>query len=388
MEKNDKKMMAVVRGAGIAAVFVVAASFAVPTVRAAYFGTGRNVTLDAPAVVDQNVYAAGTDVSVSAPVTGDVFAAGDVVYISSRVTGDIMALGSTVMIQGAEAQDVRVAAANLTVGGAFSGELLAAGASVTVTPGTTIAKDSYIAASDLSFDGDASGTLYVMGGTVYFDGTTRGNLVIKNAKEVTIGPDAMIGGNLEYTAPRAASIAQRARIGGTTLFHQAQTRDAHNAWAPFLAILTLWWLVKLAIILAGAYLLWYAFKKDVTSIASRVVNGFWKELLRGFLVAVALPIASVIAIFTVIGALPGVVALFAYAAVMIAAVPMAGIVSATIIWSRRKEALRWYHILLGTIALPIVALVPFVGWIVACAVYLASFGALTLFLSERIMKRS
>ncbi len=387
MEKNIGKGIVAMIG-GIAA-FACAAAIAIPSAHAAYFGTGRNVTVDAPATFDQNVYAAGVDVAVSAPVTGDVLAAGDVVYISSRATGDIMALGSTVMIQGAEAQDVRTAAANLTVGGTFSGELLAAGASVTVTPGTAIAKDSYIAAGNLSFDGDASGTLYVTGGTVYFDGRTGGNLVIRNAKDVTIGPDAAIEGNLEYTAPRAASIAQSAHIGGTTLFHKAPTPAERDAWAgPFLAILTLWWLLKLATILAGAYLFWYAFRKDSVLVVFRAARGFWKELLRGFVVAVALPIASLVAIFTVIGALPGIVALLAYATVMLAAAPVAGIVSASLIWRRRKENLRWYHILFGTAIFAVVALVPFVGWIVAGAIYLASFGSLAMFLWERIVKNA
>ncbi len=376
-------------GLALAATIASFAMYAVPAAHAAYFNAGRNVTVENAATVAQNVYVAGASVAVSSPVNGDVLAAGSTLYISSKASGDIMAIGSNVIIQGASAQDVRVAAANLTVGGTFSGELAAAGASVTVTPGTTIAKDSYIAGASISFDGSESGSLYLAGGAVYFDGTTGGNLVIKNAKQVTIGPDAVIGGNLDYTAQASATIEPGAHIAGATTFHQTVVKQSPDAWmGPFAVLITLWWFIKFLMMLTAAYLFWYVLRRDATEIVTRATHGFWKELLRGFVVAVALPVAAIIALITVIGMIPGIAAFLAYGLVLLVACPMAGIVTAAVIWRNRTPNLRWYHILLGVLILDIIGFIPFIGWIVALAVYLASFGALVMVLWLRIIKRA
>lgn len=379
------------KAAGVALAATVAsfAMSAVPAAHAAYFNAGKNVTVESTATVAQNVYVAGASVAISSPVNGDVLAAGSTLYISSKATGDIMAIGSNVTIQGASAQDVRVAAANLTVGGAFSGELAAAGASVTVTPGTTIAKDSYIAGANISFDGSESGSLYLAGSAVYFDGTTGGNLVIKNAKQVTIGPDAVIGGSFDYTAQAPATIDQGSHIAGATTFHQAAVKQASNDWiAPFAALITLWWFIKFLMMLTAAYLFWYVLRRDAAEVTARATHGFWKELLRGFVIAVALPIAAIIALITVIGVIPGIAALLSYGLMLLVACPVAGVVTAAIIWHKRQSNLAWYHILLGVLILDVVGLVPFIGWIVALAVYLASFGALVMVLWLRIVKKA
>ena len=383
---NSRRFKAV--GVALAAAIASFAMYAVPAAHAAYLNAGRNVTVESAATVAQNVYVAGASVAISSPVNGDVLAAGSTLYISSKASGDIMAIGSNVTIQGASAQDVRAAAANLTVGGTFSGELAAAGASVTVTPGTTIAKDSYIAGASISFDGSESGSLYLAGGAVYFDGTTGGNLVIKNAKQVTIGPDAVIGGNLDYAAPASATIEQGAHIAGATTFHQVAVKQSSDAWmGPFAVLITLWWFIKFLMILTAAYLFWYVLRRDATEIASRATHGFWKELLRGFVIAVALPVAAIIALLTVIGVVPGIVALLAYGLVLLVACPMAGIVTAAIIWRKRNLNLGWYHVLLGVLIINIIGFIPFIGWVVALAVYLASFGALAMALWLRIIKK-
>jgi len=355
---------------------------------AAYFKTGKSVVVGSSAAISDNVYAAGASVSVSAPVEGDLLAAGGTLYLSGQVSQDIMAIGGTVIVAGSSAEDIRLIGGNVTVSGSYSGEAVIAGGQVAVMSGTTITKDSYLAGGSVTFGGNEAGNLKIAGGAVYVDGTVGGNLTVKGGKEVTIGPNAVIKGNFDYTAQNKATIENGAQIVGTTTFHEAPApaATAGGFFKSFAVILTIGWIAKFLMVLTAAYLLWYVMRSDMVETVKRITSGFWKELLRGFVILVAMPIAAIIALATIIGVLPGLVGLLLYGALLIASAPVAGIVTASLL-KKLKTDLRWYHILLGALVFEVVKLIPFVGWIAAFIVYLLSVGAFAMVLKQRFGKR-
>ncbi len=366
----------------------VFAFFAPGVSEAAYFKTGKSVVVGSTAAINDNVYAAGASVSVSAPVEGDLLAAGGTLYIASPVSQDIMAAGGTVIVVGSSAQNVRLIGGNITLSGTYTGEAVAAGGQVAIMTGTTITKDSYLAGGSVNFAGNEAGNLKIAGSAVYVDGTVGGNLTVKGGKEVTIGPNAVIKGNFEYTAQQKATIENGAQILGTTTFHEAPApvATASGFFESFAAILTIGWIAKFLMVLTAAYLLWYLMRNDMVEAVKRITSGFWKELLRGFVILVATPIAAIIALVTVIGALPGIVGLLLYGSLLIVSVPVAGIVVASLL-KKFKTDLRWYHILLGVLVFEIVKLIPFIGWIATFIIYLLAIGSFAMVLRQRFAKR-
>lgn len=378
-------------GAGRGAVAVLAAAaIAAPMVSfAAYFNAGRMVNVGAAQAVDQNAYVAGASVAFAAPVTGDLLAAGGSVTISSKVTQDIMVAGGNVTIAGASAEDLRAVASNLTVESALSGELVAAGAQIMVTPDTTIAKDSYLRGSAITFDGTEAGNLDVAGNTVVIGGAVDGNLKIM-ARKVTIASGAVVRGNLDYTAPQPAAIAAGAQVMGATTFHQAAAASASAGlfdWlGPFAALFTLGLILKFLMVLFAAYLVWYIFRTDAIAIIEGAGRHFWKSVLRGFIFVVAVPAAVIVALITVVGVVAGVIAALAYAALMVLSFPVAVLVVSSFAMKRRSD-LRWYHILLGGVIAAIAVLIPYIGWLAYLVVWLASTGSLLAVVGRKFARQ-
>jgi hypothetical protein len=359
---------------------VVVAGFAVAVVPmlsfAAYLQAGSNVFVTPTDAPTGNAYVAGGNVEVMNPVGGDLLAAGGTVSVSGKVGQDIMVAGGTVNIVSASAQDVRVVGGNITIGGKFTGELAVAGGQITVLPETTIANDSYVGGGTVNFGGNEAGNLTIAGGAVRIDGVVAGNLTITKAKQVTIGSHAVIKKNFEYTAATQAVMEQGAQVTGQTVFHQAAPPAPRNGalWA-FAGIVTAWFFIKFIVALTAAYLLWYLRKKDMQSILEAVQTSFWRELLRGFSFMVLIPIAVIIAFVTIIGAIPALVALLVYIAVLVLASPIAFIFTASL-FKKNSMEIAWYHILLGALVFCIVGIIPFVGWIACFVVYLVSLGGL------------
>ena len=366
-------------GVGAIAMLVPLMSFAV------YKSTGSSVVLNAAQPINENAYVVGGTVMVSSVVNGDLLAAGGSVFVSGKVAGDIMAGGGNITLSGASAQDVRIAGGNLIIGAVLSGDLLAGGGQIVVTPDSKIAKDSVLAGGSVTFNGNEAGSLEVYGGSVYVGGTVQKDLTIKGAKNITIGSSAVIRGNLDYTSVNDATIESGAQILGTKTFHRVETSAPKNVFAPLAAVLTLWWIAKFLMVLLVTYLLWYLFRNDMIALLTEAGSHFGRELLRGFLFAVAVPIAIIIACITVIGMLVGGIAALIYAALVMLAFPVTVLVVASLL-KKRKTDLRWYVILLAAVIVELAMFVPFIGCAAYFLVYLVSLGALLNVLRRRFAR--
>jgi len=366
-----KKLILVLAGAVL---LVPAVSFA------AYLNGGQTVLVNPSQTINENAYVAGGTVTVSGTINGDLFAGGGTVSVSGKVAKDIMVGGGTVILTNVSAEDVRVGGGNVTIGGTFTGEMMAGGGQVVILPGTQVTKDSYLGGGTITWNGAEAGTLTIGGGAVYVNGTIGKDLVIKSTKTVTIGSGAVIKGNFDYSAPVPATIESGAEITGTTTFHKVEASSAtsRGSWAgPLLALFTLWWLMKIGALLIAAYLLWYIWRNDMVAALDMAVGSgkrFGNALLRGFAVLILLPIAAVLCMITVIGFIPGFVALVGYVAMLFIAESVAVLVTAFLL-NQRKDDLRWFHILFGAVVFGVVALIPFIGWIAVFLICLASLGA-------------
>ena len=374
-------MKKILIGAGVA---VGWAAVLTPFLASAAFMQGASSMLVTPADAPAgNAYVVGGTVTVTAPIGGDLLAAGGTVLVSGKVQQDIMVAGGTINITGASAQDVRVAGGNITIGGKFSGEIAAGGGQVMILPDTTIANDSYLAGGTVTFAGNEAGNLTLFGGDVRIDGAVTGNVIVKSSGKVTIGSHAVIKKNFEYTASSPAVVESGAQVLGQTVFHQAAAAST-NQTAPriFIGFLTGWLAIKFLAVLAAAYLLWYLRRNDALGAMDASRSHFWRELLRGFSFLILVPIAVIIALITVVGAIPAIVALLVYITALVLASPFAVIFTASLL-RKDRAGLAWYHILLGSLILSIAALIPFVGWLACFIVYLASLGGLLTVIKAR-----
>jgi len=349
-----------------------------PTVSFAAYISAENTVLSPQSQSGAgNAYIAGKIVNVVNPVNGDLLAAGGTVIVSSAIQKDIMAAGGTVSVLGAMAEDIRIVGGTVTVGGKFSGELLAAGGQINVISGTNIILDSYIAGGTVVFAGVENGSLTIFGRDVRIDGTVGGNLVVR-AEKINIGPHAVIKGNLEYTAPAEMSMESGATVIGQTIFHKTEaSRQDKAGWAALAAILGILTAVKFLSMLAIAYLLWYFRRKDIVAIIESAHADFWKVFLRGFSFMILVPVAAIIIFMTIIGAVPAILGMLVYGAILIISGAVAVLVAASLLETflkKNKTEFPWYHILFAALILSFISIIPLVGWAARFVIFMLALG--------------
>jgi hypothetical protein len=360
---------------------LIAILIAVPFVSyGAVFKAEQNFFLDSATKINDNLYVASPNTNISGPVNGDLLTAGGTVMIFGPVSGDLLSAGGTLILNGKVSGDMRVLGGNITISNATGGELIALGGQLSVLGGATIAKDVELLGGNINYSGNTGGNLDAKGGTVYINGIIKGNLTI-NAREIKLGPNASIKGNFEYYSSKEATIETGAKIGGETKFNQIEMgKNGAEGRNAFIGFITIALLLKLLTVIIIALILFYFCKKQLSSVNKEVMENFWKEAGRGFILLVVVPVAVILSFITIIGAPLGFMAILFYIILMIASMFVTVFTFAKLAMKVLKKSdheLNWWIIALSALALAIISFIPIVGGIFIFILFLATFGSLT-----------
>ena len=156
-------------------------------------------------------------------------------------------------------------------------------------------------------------------------------------------------------------------------------RGYHAPKGLFAVFLSLWFLFKFLALFVSALAVGLVFKKYSKEILDISFRNPWKELGRGFVIAVVWPVASFLILFTFVGAPIGVAAFLSYGAIMVFAWILSAILlgSALKRWIKKENTheISWKTILLGAFVFKLLSFVPIVGWILQCGIVLTALGA-------------
>jgi len=120
--------------------------------------SGDTISIDTP--IADDVFAAGSMVSINAPVDS-VVVAGVTVKVNAPVKGDLIAAGGQVYVNSDVGGKVVAAGGNVNLGGNIGTNLVATGGQVNIFPGKTVDKDALIAGGNVVNAGKVNGTLTV-----------------------------------------------------------------------------------------------------------------------------------------------------------------------------------------------------------------------------------
>lgn len=355
----------------------------------ATFKGDKSYYLEPSVVVNDNLYTAGGNINVAGQVAGDLFTFGGNIMMTGPVSGDITAAGGTLNITSKVDGDVRVAGGNVIISNSINGDLLVAGGQINVMPGFTVGKDVVIAGENVSFEGSAARNVDIKGNTVYINSPIAGNLSVA-AREIKLGPNALIQGNFDYSAPSEAVLAQGATIHGATNFKKNDMPAKGFGNMRFMpGLMCVAGLVKLIMIFTAALVMMYFFKNQTNTIVEKSISGFWKEALRGFIVLVVVPIAVILSFITVIGAFLGIIGILFYISFIIIASVISVLLFAKLslkyLFKKDNYKLNWWVVAISTLVFGIVSMIPFVGWIFSFIIFISALGSTSAIIHKKLV---
>jgi cytoskeletal protein CcmA (bactofilin family) len=277
----------------------------------------------------EDTYVASSSARIDGVIDGDLVISTSALRISGTVTGDVLVMTQgTVHITGEVGGSVRGAAREVIIEGSVAHDV--AVAAVATRLSGTVGRDALVFGGSLKIDGQVKGNVNgrLINATV--DGKVGRDVDIA-VGNLTLGPAAVVDGDVVYRSGSDADTSATAEVGGQ--FDRLPTRGSFGV-ELVLTLATI--LGFLAFLFAGVVLLWL-----FRATAPRAVGVIGERPLRAAAVGVAalivLPVLALVMTITLVGAPVAIaVILLLVLALLFAPVP-----AVTALGSRLLRRLQW-----------------------------------------------
>ncbi len=344
---------------GLAVPFLASAS---PVIR-----TGDTVSLKEDQAVAGDFYAIGGSVTNSATIGGDTLIAAATITQNGEVGADLMAAAGQVELHAPIVDDVRIAGGRVVIASKVGGDVLVVGGELVIASTAEIEGDVLFYGGSLLIEGTVKGSVLAKGETVRIDARIGKDVDATANVELAIGAHADIGGDVQYKSGKEMVRAIDSIIVGSVVrdesFTLADERSAPSAM-PILIMLFTGLVVR------------FVFGARVTTFMNHVGGSFGHAALIGFSGFVLIPLAALLALASVLGAVIGIAVVLAYLTLLTVSWSLSGLFLGGLL-SRYATGTASYGplwIILGTLTIYATTFIPGFGHILALVVMLMVLG--------------
>jgi hypothetical protein len=273
-----------------------------PTARAAEVDQGQTIIIGPDQVVDDDLYAFGSNVQVLGTVNGDVFAAGNTVTIGGTVRGGVYAAGNAVSIDGDVQHGVHAAGSRLTIVGLITQDAVIAGGTLSLAPGASIGRDVFLAGANVDLAAPIGRNLQAAASELTLASTVGGDMQAR-VGTLRLTDGSRVGGSLTYTSNTEAEVAPGASIAGGIehLLPPERTESAPPVVNPALTLLD--WVRGFVGLVVIGMLLTVLFPRFSEKTVQLAKHAYWQSLGVGVALFVGVPILAVMTV--IVGLLVG-----------------------------------------------------------------------------------
>lgn len=328
-----------------------------------------------------NVYMAGADVRVDAPVEGDLFAIAGRLNVEQPVEGDAVLAAGSIELASRIGDDLRAAGGVVSVGGRIVGEALIVAASIAFGRDTEIFGPAWLAGGDIAVAGHLFGGLKAYGKNILILGEVYGPVELSGERIEVLG-SARIVGDLTYSSRKEIMIDPRAQISGSVTW----APGAFEFPRPKLRIPGLPALRPLFLLglLAAGTLLLALFPRFTAHALQTMGASPVKSIGLGTAIFFSLPPVILLLVITIIGIpIALILAAFYAVALLVGYLVTALFVGERLARAARRHAEPTFAWRIGALAVALLLLwlaytLPYVGGFIVFVALLAGLGAMVL----------
>lgn len=329
--------------------------------------TGEVISVLGDQRVEGNFYALGSTVSLAGPIAGDVVAGAGTVSINAPVEHDILVLGGTVGVHATVTEDVRIVAGDVTIADHVGGSVFVVGGRVSILSTATIAGDVLVVAGDVVVEGAIKGKLLGVAERVRVDGPVAG--VDIETAALTLGARANVTGDVRYTSAAEASRAPAATVSGAVVRNDVVTDESVSYRGAAMAFL---------VSLFASLSLYLVARRPLGLYARQATHNIAREAFIGFALVVAVPVAIVVLMVSVLGLFLGLIGLAVFLMTIMLALPLMNVVAGVLIGRtfQNTHEVNILLIALGALTVQAMLFVPVIGPILLFVLFLTTVGGL------------
>lgn len=295
--------------------------------------------------------------SMSGEVLGDMYALGGSVTVNGVVNEDLVILSGVSQIHATVKDDVRILSGEVVIANDIEGDLFVIASNLKVLSSAHIGGNIYFFGRSGIIEGKVDGAIHGTSQNLTINGSVGKDVDVNIHKQLTLGSQASIVGNVTYasnsTLVRAPEVTIEGDVQKRQLFVNNQNKDSQMVinLVPFL------------ITLFTSLTLYLLFSRNLLNLLKRTDNHHITKTLIGFAVIIFMPLAAIFLILTVLGFLVGLMTAGLAAILLATGYALSSIVSgaylAKFFTGKIQVTLLWLFV--GTAVLQLIIILPIIG---------------------------
>ncbi|MBT8267781.1 MAG: hypothetical protein KJN59_01055 [Bacteroidia bacterium] len=342
--------------------------------------TGKEIVIDKAQPDD--IYLAGEDIRVNAPVQGDLVIAGGTLMVKDSIIGDFTGAGRELTLDGFIMDDVRAAGGRITIDSEIGDDLVVFGGEVVITENAKINGKLICYAGDISLNGEVIEDIKVHGREVTINGTVRGASTL-TGDEIVIGSNAKFYKDVEYWSSDENINFNNALVDAKAEYSEELAEEQSQ-----LSLLTLgtkslkmWGLYVLSALLA--ILVFHAlFRNAFSNAVEGIENNLLKSFGFGLLYLIGVPLLILVSFFILIGLKLGLFAAAVFVFSLLFGQTIAAVLIAYYLRARYDRAWSFWTVtfvaLFCAIIMRLITMIPYAGIVISVIIISITYGALTI----------
>lgn len=354
-------------------------------------------------ITDSDLYVLDSNCEITNNVNGNAFILADKLVLKQGVelNGDLYVCANEIILEQKSKinGNVFICSTSTTLNGEINGSIYAVSQNFDMQYFAFLSRDLHLSAQQVNLDGWIYRDAFISAqnittkenfitqnnftvddaDTLTFSGEILGNATI-NAKEINFknaddekNLNCKISGNLSYSSSEEITIPEGIVLQEIKYSNYVDTEQDSNSssiWDYILSLITS---------LVCVYVIYLLISKFAPKYLDKISNISVLSLLKSFGIGLALlvliPIVSILLFVTQIGSILGVILLLIYIILLIIAKQIFIISVATFVKNKFTKNLNIYlYLLFTTVALSLISLIPYVGFIISMLAFFIGLG--------------
>lgn len=351
---------------------------------AAVIEHNRNTyVLPAGETIENDLIVAAEVVRIEGTVAGDLIAVAQRIEVSGSVSGDILAFAEEIEVRGPVGGNVRTGSRSLDIASVVERNVTAAGETLRLGAGAEVRGSFTAAGREAILEAPVARDLLIAA-EKHRLGSRIGGSALLVGDELAIADAAVAEGPIKFYGGREPDVSPAAQLASPVAFERLEEEEEGPSLSWLTRFLFFW---ATAFVLGATFVL--ASPSSAEAITAVHLPQHAKSFIVGLLAVGAVAALAVGMMITLIGLPLGLVTLFFWALGLYAAQVYAGLYLGRELLGRPTDRSQLLvRLAVGLLAIHIAKSVPYVGDVIGVAVALWGFGALTLFVLDRLGRRA
>lgn len=349
--------------------------------------------LPAGQVINSDYFQSGQAVQIDGDINGDVFLLGGIIVVNGKINGDLFALGGKININGAVENNVRVMGGDVTLNGPVDHNVFLACGSCNVTGQTTIAGSLLVSAGNAQIAPNKIGRGFrFFGNRLFLNSAINNEAFVVANQEFLLGSQASVSSVLKYTGNTQVVLEPGATVAGNIVFQKNNPQENFPRFFGARTILQSYQKIKplteflgFAVSALIGFIFLGLFPKGFEKVANAIENKPVASLGWGVIIALGLPVVTVLFALTIVGIPVSLVLILLAYLIWIASQYLTAFFLGRKIMLQRFGERRGWALFLGLFLIYLLGLIPVLGNLIKLFLVLLALGAITLAYKQPII---